>query len=81
MLDVRIGSGGMTGKSTGGAKVTLRDGWLPPNKAGWENLTGAVAKAGGLGKEAKVGAGIDDGVLIYMVAIDGGGIALGGAGL
>ena len=42
LLDVRVGSGGVAGKLTGGAKVT-RDGWVPPNKP--VDLTGAGAGA------------------------------------
>ena len=42
LLDVRVGSGGVAGKVTGGAKVT-RDGWVPLNKP--VDLTGAGAGA------------------------------------
>ena len=73
----------MTGKGTGGAKVTLRVGWVPTNKPGWENWAGAGAGAGtgGLGKEAKAGAGSDGGCLTYMVFMEGGRMVLAGAGL
>ena len=48
MLDVRVGSGGVTGKLTGVAKVT-RDGWVPLNKpVDWIGAgAGAGAVAGG----------------------------------
>ena len=81
LLDVRVGSGGVAGKLTGVAKVT-RDGWVPPNKSvDWIGAgAGAGAVTGGLGKEAKSGAK-GDGVLTYMVLMDGGGMSEEGAAL